>query len=70
LLHPPRQPEYRKHREHAEFIVNLPIGRQKLVEALGAAWPAQGELKNVPLARAHELVASKFSQREWNFELP
>jgi lipoate-protein ligase A len=69
LLHPPRQPEYRQQREHAEFIVNLPIERKKLVAALAAAWPLRGELKNVPLTRVEELVANRFSQRVWNFEL-
>jgi lipoate-protein ligase A len=70
LLLPPRQPGYRMRRAHLDFVVNLPVDRQELVDALIAAWPTTGELKSVPLTRVKELVASRFGQRAWNFELP
>jgi lipoate-protein ligase A len=70
LRPPPRQPEYRARRAHGEFVMNLPASRQDLVDALIAAWPTIGELKDIPLARVKELVASRFGQRAWNFELP
>jgi lipoate---protein ligase len=70
LLVPPRQPEYRKRRAHEDFIANLPVRRSDLVDALGAAWPATGELKDVPIARVQKLVADRFGQRKWTFELP
>jgi lipoate---protein ligase len=69
LLPPPRQPDYRNGREHTEFVVNLPTSRQKLIGALNTAWPTAGELTNPPLARVQELVATRFGQRAWNFEL-
>ena len=70
LRHPPRQPDYRKQRRHIEFVVNLPVGRQQLIDALIGAWPTKGELINVPSARVKGLVARRFGQRAWNFELP
>jgi lipoate-protein ligase A len=39
LRTPPRQPEYRKQREHGEFVVNLPLSRERLVEAVASAFP-------------------------------
>lgn len=67
---PPRQPEYREGRPHDEFVLNLPVRRQGLVDALTTAWPTNGELKDVPLTRVKELVASRFGQQAWSFERP
>jgi lipoate-protein ligase A len=70
LLTPPRQPEYRERRPHTNFVVNLPVGRQNLMDALTTAWPTSGKLRDVPMARVKKLVAGRFGQRAWNFELP
>ena len=37
-LMPPRRPDYREDRPHAEFVTNLPMRRERLLAALKAAW--------------------------------
>jgi lipoate-protein ligase A len=67
---PPRQPEYRDHRSHADFVTNLPIARQALVDAMHRAWPTEGELAELPAARIAGLIAERFGQPGWNLEFP
>lgn len=38
LKHPPREPSYRDHRSHAEFVANLPLPRGDIVQRIEAAW--------------------------------
>ena len=68
LRTPPRQPEYRQKREHGEFVANLPVNRQQLVEAVASAFPMASPPSEVPLSRVEELVAERFSKDEWNYE--
>jgi lipoate-protein ligase A len=68
LRMPPRQPEYRGSRSHADFLTNLPVTRRSIVEAIGRAWPTEGELADWPCDRVAGLVTDRFSQRSWNFE--
>ncbi len=44
LKPPPRQPEYRRGRSHADFLTNLPVEAATLMDAIRAAWPADGAL--------------------------
>lgn len=62
----PRQPKYRQARDHGEFIANLPIEREQLVDCLLDAWPTAGELVEWPREHVGELVATRYSQDEWN----
>jgi lipoate-protein ligase A len=66
LKTPPRQPAYRGARAHGDFVVNLCVGRERLVEAMDAAFPTIGELAIVPVARVEELVATRFGRDSWN----
>ena len=59
---PPRQPDYRERREHRDFVMNVPLTRQQLIEALDVAWPTTSELADVPMARVEELVATRFGR--------
>jgi lipoate-protein ligase A len=70
LRMPPRQPEYRASRPHADFLTNLPLERQSLVAAIDRAWPTVGRLRDWPHERVAALVAERFSQGSWNFEFP
>jgi lipoate---protein ligase len=62
----PRQPEYRRQREHGDFVANLPIARETLAAILTIAWPTVAELADWPRARVAELVDERYSQAEWN----
>jgi lipoate-protein ligase A len=68
LLMPPRQPDYRGAREHRDFVMNAPLSRQQLTEALDVAWLTTGELTDVPMSRVKDLVDSRFSQNTWNVD--
>jgi len=63
---PPRQPDYRVHRTHADFVTNLHLPLEKIKEALCAAWQAQGELNVWPQDAVAKLVEEKYSRDEWN----
>jgi lipoate-protein ligase A len=62
----PRQPEYRRQREHGDFVANLPIGRASLAAAVATAWPTADELTDWPRARVAELVGERYRKDEWN----
>jgi lipoate-protein ligase A len=67
---PPRQPDYRQSRAHADFVTNLPIARASLIEAIGRAWPTQDKMEDWPIDRVAQLVAERFSRDEWNLSFP
>ena len=67
---PPRQPDYRDQRAHGDFVMNLPITRPALVEAVDRAWPTQSKLAEWPAARVAGLVADRFGAEKWNLEFP
>jgi lipoate-protein ligase A len=63
---PEREPEYRHHRPHAEFIANLPITTEDAKRLLIAEWQPTGDYAPIPLLKARELVAEKYARDEWN----
>jgi lipoate-protein ligase A len=67
---PPRQPDYRGQRSHADFVTNLPLARRALVESVNQAWPTQSDLAVLPATTLVALVADKFGKRQWNLEFP
>lgn len=68
LRMPPRRPDYRGARSHAEFLINVPLPRQTLVEAVLEAWPTDGDVSAWPQARVAELVSERFSRDAWNLQ--
>lgn len=68
LRMPPRQPTYRGARDHGQFVTNLPLARQSLVEAVLAAWPTRDELDRWPREWVERLVAERFGRDQWNLE--
>jgi lipoate---protein ligase len=70
LLSPPRQPDYRNRRSHEDFVINLPLARSALVEAVDRAWPTNSELAEWPQRQVVDLAADRFSCDRWNLEFP
>jgi len=68
LRMPPRVPDYRNGRLHADFVMNLPISRDAIRDALDSAWPTDGNIATWPTKRVAELVDSRFARDDWNFE--
>ena len=66
-LNPPeRQPAYRRDREHAEFVANLPTNVEEVKRLLVEEWKPEGDYAPVPLEKARALVAEKYARDEWN----
>ncbi|HUT14467.1 MAG TPA: lipoate--protein ligase family protein [Thermoguttaceae bacterium] len=66
LAMPPRQPEYRGSRKHAEFVVNLGLDPAEVCAAIRAVWNAVDSYSEWPQARTAGLVADRYGRREWN----
>jgi lipoate-protein ligase A len=65
LRPPPRPPEYRAGRTHAEFLLNLPLSAPELKRRLRAAWEAGAEPASWPEAEVRRLVTEKYASPEW-----
>ena len=70
LRTPPRQPDYRNARSHGDFVMNVPATRQRLADAVIAAFPMASAPTDVPTSRVEKLVAERFGNDDWNYELP
>lgn len=68
LLHPPREPEYRQKRRHAEFVTNLGLRAEPLADALARAWRAKACDLPLPVDRIERLVRERYGNQAWNFE--
>lgn len=69
LREPPRQPDYRETRSHDQFVANLPVDRQRLVDALKGAWPiaeTTDRLEESDLRTVQSLVVERYDQPAWN----
>jgi lipoate-protein ligase A len=65
---PSKQPDYREHRAHADFLTNLNVPAKKVKAALRLAWKAEETLDNPPLEEITALARDKYATREWNFK--
>jgi len=64
---PPRAPEYRNGRPHQGFVVNLPLERAAVRQALVSVWEAWEPYTDWPRQRTAQLAAERYSRPEWNF---
>ncbi len=65
---PPRQPDYRAQRTHADFVANLHLPAQEIKTALRETWHAESELLAYPKDGVKDLVAQKYARDDWNFK--
>ena len=65
---PSKQPDYREHRAHTEFLTNLNVPASEVKAALRRAWGAEATLENPPLGKIAALARDKYDSREWNFK--
>jgi lipoate-protein ligase A len=62
---PPRQPDYRQQREHADFLINLPIREEELCEALRDVWQGDERLVAWPADLVKQLVWERYENTQW-----
>ena len=67
LKSPPRQPGYRRGRPNRSFLANLPAPVGDLRRALIDIWSAEPPNRDWPRLRVQDLVATRYSQADWNF---
>ena len=67
LALPPRQPDYRRSRANQSFLTNIPADVDALRQALVHAWNAHPPKRDWPRRRVKDLVATRYSQHDWNF---
>lgn len=65
---PPRQPDYRAHRRHTDFVMNLQLPAQTIKDTLCAIWQINEELSSWPQEAVAKLVEKKYSRDEWNLK--
>jgi lipoate-protein ligase A len=65
LRMPPRQPDYRQSREHAAFLMNLPVDASELKRRLRDAWKAWDDTLAWPELIVAQLVAQKYTAADW-----
>jgi len=66
LQMPTKEPDYRAHRAHAEFVTNLNVSADAVKQAMQSAWEAKMALKEIPREQITELALEKYSTAEWN----
>jgi len=64
---PSRQPAYRQNRTHAGFVRNLSLAATAVKRSLRVAWLADEPFELPPMSAVEDLVAQKYSRREWTF---
>ena len=65
LKAPPRQPDYRRQRNHADFLTNLPIAGETLERILREVWQVENSLATWPAERVKNLVQEKYATDKW-----
>jgi lipoate---protein ligase len=65
LRPPPRQPEYREGRVHADFLRNLDLPGEELKRRLREVWGADEGLEAWPQEMVRRLVREKYGVTEW-----
>ena len=69
LKHPSKEPEYRKGRSHKDFLINLPVKKEKLKELIKEAFSCSGDIWNPEeedLESLNWLVKEKYESSSWN----
>ena len=65
LRQPEKQPDYRKGREHLDFVSNLPLGSAELRERIATVWEAEPAARTWEMPSLEALLEEKYLNREW-----
>lgn len=69
LRMPSKQPDYRHHRGHGEFLTNLNLSATGVKKALGRVWNANEEMHDFQAEAVQKLAKEKYSTPSWNIRL-
>ena len=65
---PSKEPDYRRSRSHAEFLMNLNVPAAEIKAALAQTWGAAVDVDELPPAGRSELAIEKYSSDAWNLK--
>ena len=65
---PSKQPDYRRSRSHAEFLMNLDVSAAEVRCALAQIWEATVAMDELPSAGTSKLAIEKYSSDAWNLK--
>src|SRR5690242_16961067 len=68
LSMPSTQPDYRRNRDHGEFLQNFKASASETKAALKQAWGASRALKGLPAQIADAVGVGKYSTDAWNIK--
>jgi lipoate-protein ligase A len=63
---PSREPGYRQHRRHDDFLTNLGLAAEDVKNSLRENWNAARNLDAPPASIIDDLVRQRYSRPEWN----
>jgi lipoate---protein ligase len=65
---PSREPDYRQHRAHREFLMNFDLAGPKIQDALKQTWQATQPVTEVPLDKIAALARHQYAADNWTFK--
>jgi lipoate-protein ligase A len=65
---PSKEPDYRRSRSHAEFLMNLDVSAAEVKGALAQIWGATVSVDKLPSAGTSELAIEQYSSDAWNLK--
>ncbi|HEX4342434.1 MAG TPA: hypothetical protein VH255_03535 [Verrucomicrobiae bacterium] len=68
LRMPTKEPDYREHRAHSEFVTNLNVSAEAVKQAMQSAWETKTVLKEIPQDQITTLALEKYSTDKWNLK--
>ena len=63
---PAKQPDYRRQRNHCDFLINLEVAPAQLCQALRLAWAADEDFSEVPGDRIDRLMHKRYRCAAWH----
>ena len=67
ILHlPHKQPTYRQHRSHSDFLTNIHLPAELIKQSLQHVWQATTPAPPIPMDNITHLVSTKYSLDSWN----
>jgi lipoate---protein ligase len=66
VKHPPKMPEYRRDRSHAEFVTNVPMSVERIKTRLAEAWRATETVAEAPAELLAQLIHEKYGRDAWH----
>ncbi|HEX3316295.1 MAG TPA: lipoate--protein ligase family protein [Gemmataceae bacterium] len=66
VKHPPRMPEYRQGRSHADFVTNVPMPAERIKAKLAESWQATETTTEVPTELVERLIHEKYGRDSWH----